>query len=131
MTDFLFNEELDVPFLRNAFGQDYFAAREVLGSFVESASHDIPILQAALERSSLRAFSRITMRMVHNLQLVGLEDEVEHIRQLRSHVAGFGVNARSKELAEQFINGLDYKKNLMAVEVDRLDRHIESQVRHG
>lgn len=129
MNDFLYNEELEYQYLQQTFGHDYFTARETLGSFVEASSHEIPILEAALERNSLRAFSRISMRMVSNLKLVGLSKEIDHIKKLRSQIARNGVDHHAKQMANQLIQQLDERKNLCAIEVDRLDRYLESVAR--
>lgn len=126
MNTFRFHRELDIPFLRERFGNDPFSAREVFGSFVELAEHELSILESAKEQRRFSAFARIATRLKKGLEAVGLEDEKNQIDQLRSRYALEGVDEDFEKMAEEFIDSVRNKSGLLRIEVQRLDKYIES-----
>ena len=126
MNTFRFHRELDIPFLRKRFGDDPFSAREVFGSFVELAEHELTILESAREQRRFSAFARIASRLKSGLEAVGLEEEKNQIDQLRSRFALEGVDEDFERMAEDFIDSVRNKSGLFRIEVQRLDKYIES-----
>jgi len=126
MNNFRFHRELDIPFLQERFGDDPFSAREVFGSFVEMAEHELNILESAKEQRRFSAFARIATRLKTGLEAVGLTDERKKIDQLRSRYALEGVDEDFEKMAEEVIDSVRNKSGLLRIEVQRLDKFIES-----
>ena len=126
MNTFRFHRELDIPFLQKRFGNDPFSAREVFGSFVEMADHELTILESAKDQRRFSAFARIASRLKDGLDAVGLKGERDRIDQLRSRYALEGVDEDFEKMAEEFIDGIRNKSSLLRIEVQRLDKFIES-----
>ncbi len=126
MNTFRFHRELDIPFLQERFGNDPFSAREVFGSFIEMAEHELSILETAKEQRRFSAFARIATRLKGGLDAVGLKDEKNQIDQLRSRYALVGVDEDFEKMAEDFIDSIRNKSSLLRIEVQRLDFFIES-----
>jgi HPt (histidine-containing phosphotransfer) domain-containing protein len=126
MNTFRFHRELDIPFLQEHFGDDPFSAREVFGSFVEMAEHELNILESAKEQRRFSAFARIASRLKQGLDAVGLKEERKKIDKLRSRYALEGVNEDFEKMAEEIIDSVRNKSGLLRIEVQRLDKYIES-----
>ena len=128
MNSFRFQRELDVRFLKNTFGEDLFAAREVFGSFVELAEHETRILEASLAHDKYTEFARVAEGLKNALGMVGMQNELRSVDEIRSHLAAYGVNSRLIDLCQRFVEALQEKTSLLKIEVHRMNNHIEKKV---
>ncbi|NNC84199.1 MAG: hypothetical protein HKN79_11535 [Flavobacteriales bacterium] len=125
MNAFKYQRELDVPFLQQKFGNDIFSAREIIGSFVEMVDNELGILEAALLQRDYKVFARVAHRMKHGLSILGLQQEIKLVDELRAHLASYGSNDRLQLLCRRFVDDLEEKRALFKVEMIRLDNWIE------
>lgn len=129
MNTFRFHRDLDVEYLQSHYGNDPFSAREVLGSFVEMAEHELEILESAREQRKFSAFARIVNRLKNGLEAVGLNEEKERIDTIRSRYALAGADEDFQRQANDLLDSVRSKSNLLRIEVERLDEHIELSAR--